>query len=93
MEDMIERQAKIRSFFVGLIEINPEIQSVILFSKNQFYSWCIEPDTINKTELLRQPWFINNTQDTGSPFFISEAHDRSYYTRNSEGAMIGSVKG
>ncbi|MDR1469796.1 MAG: histidine kinase [Spirochaetaceae bacterium] len=88
MEDMIERQTRIKSFFGGLVEINPEIQSVILLSKNQFYSWCIEPDTIDKTELGRQPWLTNHTQDSGSPFFVTEAHDRSYYTKNKEGVMI-----
>jgi two-component system sensor histidine kinase YesM len=88
MEDMIERQFKIRSFFVRLIETSQEIQSVVLFSRDQFYSWCIEPDTIDKEELLRQPWLISNTNDSGSPFFVSEAHNRSYYTKNREGAMI-----
>jgi two-component system sensor histidine kinase YesM len=88
MEDMIDRQTKTKSLFVRLIETNPEVQGVILFSKNQFYSWCIEPDTINRVELLRQPWLINNTQDANSPFFVSEAHDRSYYTKNRENVMI-----
>lgn len=88
MERLIEGRAIIRRFLVRTITLKKEIESVVLISaNNNVYQYARTNVIIDEQSLLNQDW-LQHVRETGGAFFITPAHDRSYYNDRSAEAVV-----
>lgn len=80
MPKKIQYSAAIKSYFIRLISLYPEIKTVMLVSPSgTLYSWSTAPIKVDMGSLARQKWYAEAQSHRLKPMYISSVHDLPHY--------------
>lgn len=88
MDEIIENKLIIQSYFGRTMTRYPEIETIILVDVNgDLYHYTNEADKIDP-EVLEQQFWYENIQISEHSMFVTEVHDKSYYSKNKTSAAF-----
>jgi two-component system sensor histidine kinase YesM len=88
MDERITYNLTIERILMRVAVLNPEFSSLMLISRdNRVHQYSNSAHIVNEERLLSQEWY-KSLHESKETFFITEAHDRSYYEDNGEGAVF-----
>jgi len=88
MDALIENKGAIQRFFIRIMTVSPEIETVMLVSNTgALYHYTKTMDSVNVPVLQAQPWY-EHILDREKTMFITPAHDRSYYANDRDRAAF-----
>lgn len=88
MDELIAHKLTVERTLMRVAVLRPEVSNLMLISKNNsVHQYANTANMVNVERLLSQAWYkrLHDSKDT---FFITPAHDRSYYEGNGEGAVF-----
>lgn len=88
MDEQIAHKLTVERTLMRVAVLKPEISSLVLISRNnRVHQYTNTSNVVNEGRLLGQDWY-KRLHDSKETFFITPAHDRSYYEGNGEGAVF-----
>ncbi|RKL64885.1 two-component sensor histidine kinase [Salipaludibacillus neizhouensis] len=88
MEQRIQDKELIQNFLIRMVNLKPEIDTVMLIGSNQdVYRYTRTSVSIDEKILLSQPW-LKELKNSKKNLFITPAHEGSYYNNGNKGAVV-----
>ncbi|OMF95418.1 hypothetical protein BK144_07450 [Paenibacillus sp. FSL R7-0273] len=87
MDELINDRAAIQRFFARITTTYTDIDTVMLVNaEGTLYHYTRALDRVSAEELESRTWFKQSRNE--KRLFLTPVHDRSYYSRNKEGAAF-----
>jgi len=87
MDELIIHKMTIQRALMRVAVLKPEIGSLMLVTSHNVHQYSTSNSTVNESRLQNQDWY-KAIHDSEDKFFITAAHDRSYYEDRGEGAVF-----